>query len=508
MRRTLTFAAAVALILAARGIAPGAGRAQGVRQDSFAIQRFVPAPGGANYLMVDGAAVGNHMASTVGLLVDYAHRPFVLRTASCAGGNTDDCRLEETKVDIVSYQLTFDAMASLALFSRLQLGLVLPVIASAGDSYNTPTPELADDYLDIRGGDAFGMGDPRLSAKLRLTSASSSVGVSLIGFATAPLGELTAKGHRLGDAGLGAGGHVALEFGVPRLRAAINLGARYRPHAVLLSTEVGSELTWGVAIGWSVTSSLRLLAETTGASRLSLQLDENPIEARVAAELGAGDFSFVLGGGSGLISGVGVPDLRVLAGISYRPQGLDSDGDGVNDKLDACPNELEDHDGYQDADGCPDPDNDADGIPDVRDRCPDRPEDRDGHQDEDGCPDDDDDGDGVLDGYDSCPNQPEDMDGDRDDDGCPDDDRDRDGVPDATDKCPEVAEDIDGFGDDDGCPETDFDNDQIPDEEDQCPDQPEDHDGYQDEDGCPEANPPAPTPASPHRTKARRKAKR
>src|SRR6185369_1324974 len=33
----------------------------------------------------------------------------------------------------------------------------------------------------------------------------------------------------------------------------------------------------------------------------------------------------------------------------------------------------EDPDGFQDADGCPDPDNDGDGVPDIDDQCPNTP---------------------------------------------------------------------------------------------------------------------------------------
>jgi len=65
----------------------------------------------------------------------------------------------------------------------------------------------------------------------------------------------------------------------------------------------------------------------------------------------------------------------------------DSDGDGIPDDVDKCPNEPEDKDGFQDADGCPDPDNDQDGVPDAQDKCPDQPETKNGYQDEDGCPD-------------------------------------------------------------------------------------------------------------------------
>jgi len=68
-------------------------------------------------------------------------------------------------------------------------------------------------------------------------------------------------------------------------------------------------------------------------------------------------------------------------------QAADPDGDGVAGAADACPDAPEDHDGFEDGDGCPDPDNDRDGIPDAADRCPDDPETRNGITDDDGCPD-------------------------------------------------------------------------------------------------------------------------
>lgn len=68
----------------------------------------------------------------------------------------------------------------------------------------------------------------------------------------------------------------------------------------------------------------------------------------------------------------------------------------------------------------PAPDRDADGKGDDRDACPDEPEDMDGFDDLDGCPDDDNDGDLVPDAIDSCATQPETFNGFEDTDGCPD----------------------------------------------------------------------------------------
>ncbi len=116
----------------------------------------------------------------------------------------------------------------------------------------------------------------------------------------------------------------------------------------------------------------------------------------------------------------------------------DCDEDGIFGSQDKCPREKEDYDGFEDEDGCPDPDNDMDGILDADDKCPDDAEDFDGFEDEDGCPDVDRDGDGVMDLDDACPDDPEDLDGFEDEDGCPDPDNDGDGVLDGTDQCPDT----------------------------------------------------------------------
>jgi outer membrane protein OmpA-like peptidoglycan-associated protein len=65
----------------------------------------------------------------------------------------------------------------------------------------------------------------------------------------------------------------------------------------------------------------------------------------------------------------------------------DRDGDGLVDNDDQCPDDPEDFDGFQDSDGCPDPDNDGDGILDIHDRCPNEPETFNNFDDHDGCPD-------------------------------------------------------------------------------------------------------------------------
>jgi tetratricopeptide (TPR) repeat protein len=154
--------------------------------------------------------------------------------------------------------------------------------------------------------------------------------------------------------------------------------------------------------------------------------------------------------GSNLLNQSAVENLKRSIDANCHP---DTDGDGIEDPNDECPEKKEDKDGFEDEDGCPDKDNDEDGIPDQEDECPMKPEDKDGFEDEDGCPDKDNDEDGIPDQEDECPMKPEDKDGFEDEDGCPDKDNDGDGIADSEDECPLKPGDADGFKDSDGCPE-------------------------------------------------------
>ncbi len=153
--------------------------------------------------------------------------------------------------------------------------------------------------------------------------------------------------------------------------------------------------------------------------------------------------------------------LRVALGERPYDPTLDSDGDGVPDDLDKCPNTPP---GVQvGRDGCP-LDSDGDGVPDYLDKCPGTP--KGAIVGPDGCALDSD-GDGVPDYLDRCPNPPRGV--QVGDEGCPLADTDGDGVPDHLDKCPDSPRGI-PVGPD-GCP-LDSDGDGIPDYLDECPNTP------------------------------------
>jgi hypothetical protein len=185
-----------------------------------------------------------------------------------------------------------------------------------------------------------------------------------------------------------------------------------------------------------------------------------------------------------------IPILVLVAG-----ECPDTDGDGVCDEDDNCPDFFNpdqiDTDGDGLGDAC-DPDDDNDGIPDVADPCPLDPT--------NSCDCTDSDSDGICDEDDNCPfvTNPDQEDFDQDGvgdlcDNCPDvvnadqSDADEDGLGDVCDPCTDT--DGDGCGDPgfpantccaDNCPlvfnpdQTDTDNDGVGDACDPCPEDPDD----------------------------------
>ncbi|MBT8290438.1 MAG: OmpA family protein [Muriicola sp.] len=89
----------------------------------------------------------------------------------------------------------------------------------------------------------------------------------------------------------------------------------------------------------------------------------------------------------------GVKHFQHTAGVSIKFGGTDTDGDGIYDKDDACPEVA----GLEAFNGCPDAD--GDGVADKDDACPSEA----GPAENKGCPWPDSDNDGVLDKDDQCP---------------------------------------------------------------------------------------------------------
>jgi OOP family OmpA-OmpF porin len=477
---TSFFAVAAGLAAAVGLLAPGRADAAVPSARTIDANLFQPAIGPHNFLTIDGADVPDHKRLSFGLTLNYQRRPYTLFTTGTAPGTAH----------VVDNQLVGELDAAIGLFDRFQLGLGVPYTAYLNGD--------AVDAMGVVTGGRLkenGIGDVRIEAKAQIATLGDDDQFSLAGLGgvTIPTSKSVSDAAYLGDKNVTGRIKAIGMVTLGKMRAAANLGLLFRGRSDAFATQVGHQMLYGAAASYELDHRVEVMLELYGRSGLpqfdQFYTDVNPFEVDVAGRWGVTSMvSILAGGGAGIGTGIGAPELRFFAGVQFNPDFRDRDHDGVYDLDDKCPDQPEDRDGFQDEDGCPDPDNDNDGIPDVTDKCPNEPEDLDQFEDEDGCPDLDNDKDGIPDLNDACPNAPEDGKGKRPQDGCPSsaEDSDGDGVPDGVDKCPDDPEDRDGFQDDDGCPDLDNDNDGIPDNFDNCPNEAEDADGFEDEDGCPD----------------------
>jgi len=429
--RALVAASLAVASLVAQG---GAARA-GANVNAFEPSAFtedLPSVGTTN--------IGTPLTLRLGLLAHYAVNPLGFVGTDDYGRHP----VEET----LSGRLSTDLMVAFAPFEYMDIGVTMPFVMS-----QTGTVE-AKRFSGLPDPSGFALGDLRLAVRgTFLKTGVFRLGLQADGaFPTGDAAKLT-------GGGFGGGAKLLLDVHAGPVLVALNMGGFFQGEQDLGPIRVGSALTFGAGVSYSVLPVLDIQGESYGRALLSdlFGRSTTQLEALLAVRYRPiPDLALGLGGGGGtpIVAGYGTSQMRFFADVRWLQQpSADSDGDGLDDDEDACPMLPEDVDGFEDGDGCPDPDNDGDGVLDVDDKCPNDVEDKDGFQDDDGCPDVDNDGDGVPDATDKCPGEAEDEDGFQDDDGCPDVDNDGDGIPDAQDKCRDAAETKNGYRDDDGCPD-------------------------------------------------------
>ncbi len=425
----------------------------------FDTHLFRPALDSKGFFSTNGTEVLGAGDYSLGLVIDYGRNLLRVRD------------LGQPSPQLVNHSFQGTLSFDYGIANRLMVGLSAPINLATGDpqldGQSPPAATVDGRQWAPTALDSQTLGALAVHAKLRLLRVERGTGLALALQAGVPLTDAPRSGGA--DPGFFLWPQVIGErrFFSGKLKVGANAGLR--AHAVS-STVLdlregrfvdGHRLTYGAAAAYRVAEPLDLVVDTYGTYLLSAA--DGPV--RPSNEVTGGlkifvekDSYLMLGVGPRFTRGVEAADLRGMIGFIFEPSIGDRDGDGIKDDLDKCPNEREDFDGFEDDDGCPDPDNDRDGIPDVRDKCPNIPEDFDGDEDTDGCPEPPKDG-----------------------------DRDHDGIPDSRDKCPDDPEDFDGFEDEDGCPELDNDGDGIPDAVDKCPNEPETFNGTDDTDGCPDS---------------------
>jgi len=411
-------------LLASLLFSPIVGRAEPTRNIDLAVYDPTPNTLGASF-QLQTAEVGDSGAYGVGATFGYAHAPLVLDT-------------EQNPDAVIRHQAMLTIGGAYAIANRFELGGHMPFYVQSGQPYGQTN-------FSYEPASGAATGDLVLHGKMKLSQSSTlNTGLALaIKLPTRTDGQFTGSdlpSVRL----LGLGTY----FFSPRITFQLNLGGVVRKTAEFANVRQGSGIVGGAGIQVRVVDPLTLQAEIYGELIPGGRLDEmTQPSLLVGSELLGGaryrvnrESSIGLAAGTAIAPAIGNTDLRAVVTFAYAPSApvlptlykpeapppapdlnkVDTDFDRIVDAKDKCHEYPEDKDGFEDDDGCPDPDNDKDGILDKSDRCPNVAEDKDGFEDGDGCPEPDNDRDGIPDDKDKCPLKPEKINGKDDNDGCPD----------------------------------------------------------------------------------------
>ena len=236
--------------------------------------------------------------------------------------------------------------------------------------------------IGVDGGGTFtALGDARLGALVPLVHGHTWIpDVALHTSILFPTGSevhyLSAGGFRVALAA-----QAAKEFGPVGVLAMA--GAVVSPREEYLNLQGGGGPLGGLGVAYRVSDALSATFELTAESDLGFS--SIPVEASFSGRgrLPLGGWA-VVGGGAGISQGVGASQWRAFAGVGWsfrKPEvsvslhfdvdpHADRDEDGFPDVDDACPDQAETVDTYEDDDGCPELDGDGDGVAWGRDQCP------------------------------------------------------------------------------------------------------------------------------------------
>src|SRR5690606_5632355 len=123
------------------------------------------------------------------------------------------------------------------------------------------------------------------------------------------------------------------------LSAGTNVGVIVRKPRSIYASTVGHPLTYGAAGAVRFNDRVSGVAEIFGRTGLtSMDLDASPLEGSGGIRIRATQaLSILAGGGTGIVRGIGSPDLRVFLSVGWAPDYRDSDGDGIANQRDRCP---------------------------------------------------------------------------------------------------------------------------------------------------------------------------
>lgn len=319
--------------------------------EGFALSPIEPAPAGDHFFLVDDGwshpAAGDDSLPLRAMAFGHMSlSPPLRRTDNVTG----------ERRDLVERQLYVHANVTVYPLEQVLLNVDLPVAAvQEGRGPNAPSAALGD----LRFGARVGLlGDRRSAFTL-----GPAVDV------WAPTGD---PDQLTGDGRVRVNPKVAVSGRVGPFVYASNVGYLVRKHFNPGSLEIGSSLTYGAAAGLLLFDDLLQVGpEIAGRSLLASDAGQNfqsnttALTGVLGARVQLGDFNLGAGVGPGLSEAPGTA-TRVFASLTFLPQGnaegrlsvqakgrveakaeaswdpadVDSDGDGISDAEDACPELL------------------------------------------------------------------------------------------------------------------------------------------------------------------------
>ncbi|MGD0678671.1 MAG: hypothetical protein ABSC94_24955 [Polyangiaceae bacterium] len=359
-----------------------AGHAEAQQQaQGFALDRlYLSAPGGGWFVM-DTLDMHGGLGGVISLTTGYARDPLRVRTSD--GSERLTAVSDEALTDF-GFAATYDRF-------RGYLNFDMPLTVAGQDgtvgAYQFTAPNSGQAFTPSgvnpsTAPDAFA--DARIGFDARLLGSSRSplrLGVGAQLLVPSPN---TARSEYLTDGTFRAMGRLLFAGDVGVLSYAGQLGVHVRPldDAPAPGSPQGSELLFGLAggpkfaVGKNQGMSLVVGPEVFGetAFRSFFGSSGTGVEGLLSGRLeGTSDdgaqVRVKLGAGAGLDPRFGAPEWRVVVAVELFDHHNDTDGDGVSDAKDACPNVLGAKTKNPKTNGCP-PDRDGLGSPDSENARP------------------------------------------------------------------------------------------------------------------------------------------
>ncbi|HEY2735025.1 MAG TPA: hypothetical protein VGI70_13610, partial [Polyangiales bacterium] len=309
------------------------------RAQRLDLSTFAPPPSDAATFTIAAPSAPPHGTIEIGLFTDYAHR-LLDRTIDCAGLIDPACTAGRAAATIKVPHLAESALLlNIGLFDALTLGAALPVSLTQVDAHGaTMQAGLSDLSLALKA-TMLGVGPTRVAFQLQLSLPTA------------------AKTSWTGDPDASLTPSVIVSQAIGRVMLAAELGYHMRRRQQLLEIEQDDELVLAVGAHYPFARSLAAVAELNarlGIGGRRFTRAESPEEIDLGLRIGGlPGVQLDLGVGTAAWPGergAGAPDVRgfLILRTAFETA--------------RCEYGPEDYDGFEDADGCNDPDNDRDGI--------------------------------------------------------------------------------------------------------------------------------------------------